>query len=152
MVAREIIAGDSYAIARPLYLYALTNIGGGAFDLTHCTVMTTFKPQPDSDLTDAAAVIEAQLTVDDAGTVTLEDGLLLGEMVDGDFVPLPATAGKFVHRLTAAQSAGITVDTPFVSDVQVIDYSLDPAGEVTTFLYTADTLTVIPSVTNRSPQ
>lgn len=150
MANRDIIAGDSYAIARPLYLYALTNSAGGAFDLTNCTVLTTFKPSPDADATDAAAVIEAQLTIDDGGNAT-EDGLLLGEMVNGEFVALPATAGTFVHRLTAAQSAGITVDTPFVSDVEVIDYTDDPTGEVTTFMFTEDTLTVVNGITNRDP-
>lgn len=144
MSDRSIVAGDSYEGTRALYLIALTRLDGTPYDLTGCTVRTTFKPVADDDATDAAAPIKAQIVIDGAGAAA-SAGLVLGEIVGDAFVPTPASAGKLAHVLTKQQSAAVPVGTALVSDVEVTD----AAGRVSTFLFT-ETLTAVRGITNRS--
>lgn len=149
MTERTIIAGDSYETLRPLFRIPLTNIGGGAMDLTGCTVRTTFKPEADDDLTDAAAVIKADAVIDGSGVITDGTGLVLADIIGGVYTVVPATSGVLLHLLTEAESAAIPVDTPYVSDVQATVPIAGGGTETFTFIFT-DTLIVVNGITNRS--
>ena len=140
MTAYEIIRGDSYAVRRPFFTYELVDDLNDPFDLTGCTVRTTWKvatTDPSTDPTDASAVLKGLLIVDGTGTATTETNL---EMVG------LATAGTIVHRVTAAETLALTAGVTWESDVELTDAN----GEVFTFLFSGDTLTAIDGYTNRT--
>ena len=140
MAAYEIVRGDSYAIRRPLFTYELVDDANDPFDLTSCTVRTTWKvttTDPASDPTDATAVLKGLLVVNGSGTATTEEGLELVGL---------ATAGTIVHRVTAAETLALSAGVTWESDVELID----AAGEKFTFLFSGDTLTAIDGFTNRT--
>jgi len=140
MTAYSIIRGDSYAVRRPLFTYELVDDANDPFDLTDCTIRTTWKvttTDPASDPTDATAVLKGLLVVDDTGTATTEEGLeLLGD----------ATAGTIVHRVTSAETLALTAGVTWESDVELIDAN----GEKFTFLFSGDTLVATDGFTNRT--
>lgn len=134
-----IIRGDSYALRRPLYTYTLVDDENASFDLSGCTVRTTFKTvttDPADDPTDASAALTGLLVVGSDGTPTTQTALYLV----GD-----ATAGTFEHRLTAAETAALPTGAAWVSDVELTDVN----GEVFTWLFT-ETLTTVDGITNRT--
>lgn len=148
MPPKTIVRGDAYAIRRPLFSYVLTQPNLTPFPLNGCTVRTTYKTvatAPTADPADASAAIRHFMVIDPQGVVTASSGLVLGEMVGNAFVARPASDGKFIHRLTAAESRLLPVGTPLLGDVEVIDAN----GEPTTFLF-EDGLLVREGYTNRT--
>jgi hypothetical protein len=138
MAARTIIRGDSYGIRRPLYTITLVDEEAEPFDLTDCSVFTTYKvatTEPLDDPTDTSAPIKHELEVDSGGVPITQDGLYL--------VGSP-TAGIIEERLTSAESASLPLAVDLISDIQLIDQN----GEVFTWLFT-DTLRAVDGVTNR---
>lgn len=135
----QIYRGDAYALRRPLFTHFLTNQDGSPFNLTSCTVRTTFKiapTDPNDDTTDETAVIKGTLVVDGTGTATLQDKLnLLGA----------ATAGTVVLRLTAEETLALPIGEQWMSDVELIDAN----GEAFTFVFT-DKISAIDAYTNRT--
>lgn len=139
MANNVIMAGDSYAIRRPLFTYSLVGPDNQPFDLTGCVVRTTFKPTilaQDDDPTDATAPIKHTLRVNGAGVVTESAGLALATT---------AAAGTIQERITAAETRALPLNVPLFSDVELTDAN----GEVFTWLF-EDTLTVKSGVTNRN--
>ena len=140
MTAYEIIRGDSYALRRPFFTYELVDDQSEPFDLTDCTIRTTWKvttTDPATDPTDATAVLKGLLVIDDTGTATTEDGLYLAGL---------ATAGVIEHRVSAAASLALSLGATWKSDVELIDAN----GEVFTFLFDEDTLEATDGYTNRT--
>ena len=139
MAVRTIIRGDSYGIRRPLYTITLVDDLGNPFDLTGCTIRTTYKAvitTPVEDPTDTSAAIKHDLTIDGTGTPTTENGLhLVG----------PPTAGVIEEWLTSTESRALPTGMELVSDVELTDVN----GEVFTWTFT-DTLTAVDGVTNRT--
>lgn len=138
MPTRTIIRGDSYALRRPLWTITLVDENSNPFDLTGCTVRTTYKQTltaPDADPTDTSADITHDITIDGTGTATAENGLYLIGL---------ATAGVIEERLTAAESRVLPLATPLLSDVEVTDAN----GEIFTVKF-ADTLDTEEGVTHR---
>ena len=73
MADRTIIRGDSYATRRPLWTITLVDEVSAAFDLTGCTVRTTYKTtltDPTADPSDTSAEIAHTLIVDGTGAAT----------------------------------------------------------------------------------
>jgi hypothetical protein len=135
----EIYRGDSYAIRRPLFTHTFVDDNADPFDLTSCTVRSTFKTIPtdsSTDTTDSTAVIKATLIVDGTGTATTETKMYLVGL---------ATAGVCELRLSAADTSAMIVDTDFFSDVELTDGN----GEVFTFVM-PDSLRVVEPYTNRT--
>jgi hypothetical protein len=133
-----IIRGDSYALRRPLYTYTIVDDLGGPFNLSGCTVRTTFKTaiSPiDLDPNDELAVIKHQVAVDLSGVATSTGLVLQG----------PATAGIVRDHFTAAETRILQTDIRFVSDLQLTD----AAGEIFTWMWD-EGIMAIDSVTNRS--
>ena len=93
-----IIRGDSYALRRPLYTYTLVDDQGNPFDLSGCTVRSTFKSEitpVDTDPNDDMAVIKHEVTIDAGGVQTYNDGLYLAG---------PATDGVLHDRFTSVET------------------------------------------------
>lgn len=138
MADRTIIRGDSYATRRPLWTITLVDEVSAAFDLTGCTVRTTYKTtltDPTADPSDTSAEIAHTLIVDGTGAATTEDGLYLVGL---------ATAGVVEQRLTAAESRILPLGTALFSDIEVTDAN----GEIFTVKF-ADTLDTEEGVTHR---
>lgn len=134
-----IYRGDSYALRRPLYTHTFTDDLGAPFDLTGCTVRSTFKTattDPTTDTTDSTAAIKATLIVDGTGTATTETKMYLVGA---------ASAGVCELRLSASDTLALTTGTFWQSDVELTDAN----GEVFTFAYT-DRLSAKDGFTNRS--
>lgn len=139
MANRTVIRGDSYALRRPLYTITLVNDIGQPFNLTGCTVRTTYKPQivaAATDPTDSTAAIKHDIVINSSGAVTSSNGL---------FLVGAATAGVLQERLTASESLALPLDTQLVSDIELTDAN----GEVFTWLF-EDTLSARDAVTNRT--
>lgn len=139
MASVTLIRGDSYALRRPLFTHTFVDDLGAAFDLTGCTVRSTFKTattDPTSDTTDSTAAIKATLIVDGTGTATTETKMYLVGA---------ATAGVCELRLTAAETLALDTGVSWLSDVELTDAN----GEVFTFLF-ADTLETADGYTNRT--
>lgn len=122
MTDRTLIAGDSYQTRRAVFRYALLDDAGTAFDLTGCTVRSTWKPSAVSitdDPTDTTAAIKATMIVDGAGTPTTQTKLYLVGA---------ATVGTVELRLSAAETAALPVGATWIGDVEVTDNN----GEVLT--------------------
>src|SRR5690349_9833116 len=111
MAVRTIIRGDSYGIRRPLYTITLVDSLGDPFDLTGCTVRTTYKTTvtaPTDDPTDTSAAIKHDIVVNGVGTPTAQNGLhMVGAAADG----------VIEERLTAVESRSLPLNTPLFSDV-----------------------------------
>jgi hypothetical protein len=140
MPAYQIIRGDSYALRRPLFTYALVDEDNLPFDLSGCTVRTTWKVErtdPTTDPTDTGAVLKGLLVVSGAGVATTQSGLYLVG---------PATAGTIQHRVSATETKALPLETAWISDVELTDVN----GEVFTFLFEGDTLEAIDGITNRT--
>jgi len=139
MATRTIIRGDSYGIRRPLFTLTLVDESSNPFNLTGCTVRTTYKTvatDPTTDPTDADAPIKHSITIDGTGAVTDSDGLFLVGLV---------TAGVIEERLTAAESRVLPLEVDLISDVELTDQN----GEVFTWPFT-DTLRAVDGITNRT--
>lgn len=139
MAVRTIIRGDSYGIRRPLWVITLVDEALDPFDLSGCTVRTTYKPtatSPADDPDDTDAPIKHTIVIAVNGTVTSSDGLILV----GD-----ATGGTLQERLTATESRVLPVNVELLSDVELTDQN----GEVFTFPMT-DTLKAVDGLTNRT--
>jgi hypothetical protein len=139
MADTEIYRGDSYAIRRPLYTHTFVDDNGDPFDLTSCTVRSTFKTIPtdsETDTTDSTAVIKATLIVDGTGTATTQTKMYLVGA---------ATAGVCELRLSSTDTGAMLTDTDFFSDVELTDGN----GEVFTFVM-PDSLRVVEAYTNRT--
>ena len=139
MAVRTIIRGDSYALRRPLYTLTFVDELSNPFNLTGCTVRTTYKTastSPADDPSDTNAPIKHTLTVDGTGTATLENGLYMIGL---------ATAGVVEERLTATESRSLPLSTELLSDVELTDAN----GEVFTWVFT-DTLLAVDGFTNRT--
>ena len=139
MADLQIVRGDSYALRRPLYTHLLTNANGTPFDLTGCTVRTTFKTEttdPNSDTTDSTAVIKGTLIVNGSGTATTETKM---------YMVGAATAGEVELRLSASDTLALATGTQWSSDVELTDGN----GEVFTWVFT-DKLSTIDGYTNRT--
>lgn len=138
MAVRTIIRGDSYGIRRPLFTLTLVDGSGNPFNLSGCTVRTTYKTaatDPVADPNDTNAPIKHFITINSGGTMTSNSGL---------FLVGAATAGVLQERLTAAESKAMPLNTELLSDVELTDQN----GEVFTWLFT-DTLKAIDGITNR---
>jgi len=140
----ELIRGDSYALRRPLFTHTFSEVDEdgvviGAFDLTGCTVRSTFKTVPTdstSDTTDTTAVIKATLIVDGTGTATTQTKMYLVGA---------ATDGVCELRLSATDTGAMITDTDFFSDVELTDAN----GEVITFVQ-PESIRVTEAYTNRT--
>ncbi len=134
-----IIRGDSYALRRPLFTHTIVDDLGAAFNLTGCTVRSTFKTEttdPNSDTTDSTAVIKATLIINGSGTAMTETKMYLVGA---------ASAGVCELRLSASDTLALATGTQWSSDVEIIDAN----GEVFTFSFT-DKLSAIDGYTNRT--
>lgn len=141
MTDRTIYRGDSYVIRRQLFHIALANVGLGAFDMTDCTILTTYKQEktdPNEDPNDSTAPLKGSITFDGSGNVTANSNLVL---------PDGKTAGDGELHMTADRGATLVLplETAMKSDVEVIDAN----GEHFT-IESVWTLTAIDGVTNRS--
>lgn len=137
MAEKIIIRGDSYTDLRPLYTYTLVNDQGQPFDLTGCTVRTTYKTEttdPNTDTTDATAAIAHDLIIDGGGNILSSNGLI----VVGD-----VTSGVIEEYLTSAETLALPLNTSLSSDLE-----LTTPNEVVTFI-SDDTLKAIDAYTNR---
>lgn len=124
-IVRTIIRGDSYAIRRPLYTYHFVNDQGGPFDLTGCTVRTTYRDNnatPQEDPNDEVVVWKATLVVDNQGIPTLENGMKLATT---------AEAGTVLEQLSADASRLFPLGVELKSDIELTD----AVGEKFTFLF-----------------
>lgn len=138
MAVRTIIRGDSYGIRRPLFTYTLVNEASTPFNLSGCTVRTTYKPvatSPDSDPNDTNAPIKHSIVIAANGTVSSSTGLVMVGV---------AADGIIQERLTATESRALPLNTPLLSDVELTDAN----GEVFTWV-SADTLLAVDGITNR---
>lgn len=138
MAERIIIRGDSYALRRPLYRIELLTQDGLPFDLTGCTVRTTYKPEatsPQEDPNDISAAIQHDIEIGGDGEPEREAGLYLV----GD-----AEEGVIEERLTASESRSLPLDTSLYSDIELTDAN----GEKFTWIMT-DTLRAVDAYTNR---
>lgn len=139
MTDRQVIRGDSFTTRRAFYQITLRDDQNQLFDLTGCTVRTTFKSTPDApadDPDDTMAAIRHTLIVGVDGVPTLSNGLYLVG---------PATGGTIEERLTVAESIVLPLSIKLVSDIEVTD----AGGEVMTLLFQG-TLTAIDGITNRT--
>lgn len=139
MATRTIIRGDTYALRRPLFTITLVDENSDPFNLTSCTVRTTYKTaatSPDTDPDDTDAPIKHFITINGAGAVTDSDGL---------FLVGAATAGVLEERLSATESRAMPVNVELISDVELTDQN----GEVFTWLFT-DALKAVDGITNRT--
>lgn len=139
MTDRVLIAGDSYQTRRAVFRYTLLTDTGAAFDLTGCTVRSTFKPALATitdDPTDTTAPIKATLIVSGAGAATTQTKLYLVGAATGGIVEL---------RLSATETAALPLDTTLHGDAEVTDAN----GEVLTVLL-VETVTVASGYTNRT--
>jgi hypothetical protein len=140
MAERNILRGDSFQTRRPLFEFTLVDDQGAPFNLTGCTVMTTYKPQLttiEEDPNDESAEIKREIQIDGSGDVVYQNGLFLASN---------AAAGVLYEHLTAAESAALSLGIPLHSDVQLIDSN----GEVFTWLY-MDSLVAAEAATHREP-
>lgn len=137
MATREIIRGDSYPA---FYRLTLTDSDGNPFDLTSCTVRTTYKTEvtdPNTDTTDSTAVIKHFIEIDGAGAEVDSDGLSLGGAV---------TDGILIETVARAETLALSLSTEYISDVE-----LTVGGAfVISFLYLSDPIVAIDGVTNRT--
>ena len=134
-----IFRGDSYAIRRPLFTYALFDIDGDPFDLSGCVIRTTYKADLvaiEDDPTDDTAVDKHEIRISSLGAVTSQIGLYLAST---------AIAGQLIERFTSTETAAIPIETPLISDVELVDVN----GEKFTFPQ-SDFIVAINAVTNRS--
>lgn len=139
MAVRTIIRGDSYGIRRPLYTLTLVDEVSAPFDLTSCTLRTTYKvvtTDPSDDPSDLTAPIKHEIVINGSGVAITEDGLYLVG---------PAINGVIEERMTAAETIALPLNVDLISDIQLTDQN----GEIFTWLFT-DTLKTIDGVTNRS--
>lgn len=139
MADTVVTRGDSYALRRPLFTHTFVDDVGAPFDLTSCTVRSTFKTattDPSTDTTDSTAVIKATLTVDGSGTATTQTNMYLVGA---------ASAGVCELRLSSSDTLALDADTFWMSDVELTDGN----GEVFTFLFT-DRLSATDGYTNRT--
>ena len=139
MATRTIIRGDTYAIRRPLYTYTLVDVNNNPFNLTGCTIRTTFKPavtDPNDDPNDATAAIKHTIIINGSGVATTTQGL---------YLVTTATSGQLKEYLTAVESRSLPVNVDLVSDVELTDGN----GEVFTWLF-SDTLRAVDGITNRT--
>lgn len=137
MAEKIIIRGDSYTDLRPLYTYTLVNDQGQPFDLTGCTIRTTYKESttdPNTDTTDATAAIAHDLIIDGGGNILASNGLI----VVGD-----VTSGVIEEYLTSAETLALPLNASLSSDLE-----LTTPNEVVTFI-SDDTLKAIDAYTNR---
>lgn len=138
MATRTIIRGDDYP---DFYRLTFAASGGGPKSLNGTTVRTTYKTEvtdPNTDTTDATAVIKHFITIDSEGDVTDADGLDLNGGDPGD--------GILFEILTSAETLALDVGVEYISDVEITD---EETG-VTTFLYLDDPVVAIDGVTNRT--
>lgn len=138
MAEKLIIRGDSYTELRPLYIYTLVDNEGNPFDLTGCTIRTTYKTattDPSTDPTDASAVIKHTLVVNALGSVTVSNGLIIVG---------PVTGGVIKEYLTRIETLDLPLGVSLHSDLEVTT-----ASEVVTFI-SNDTIKAIDAYTNRT--
>lgn len=136
----QIVRGDTYVLRRPFLVYDLVDDTLSPFDLTGCTIRTTWKvatTDPNTDTTDADGVLKGTLVVDGTGTATTEDGLYMVGL---------ATDGTIEHRLPSADTLALDIGVTWVSDLEVTDAN----GEVSTFFFDGETATAIDGYTNRT--
>ena len=139
MAVRTIIRGDSYALRRPLWTLTFVDELANPFNLTGCTVRTTYKTAstaPADDPNDTNAPIKHTIIINGSGTPTTQDGL---------FLVGAATGGIIEERLTATESRVLPLNTELLSDIEVTDAS----GEIFTWVIT-DTLKAVDGFTNRT--
>ena len=139
MAVYEIIRGDTYVLRRPLFRYELADLSLGPFNLTGCTIRTTWKVAPTppaDDPSDTTGVLKGLLIVNGSGVATTEVNL---------FMIGPATDGVIEHRVTAAETANLPLGVSWKSDVEVTDAN----NEVSTFLFEGDTAKARDGYTNR---
>jgi hypothetical protein len=137
MAEKVIIRGDSYTALRPLYTYTLVNDLGQPFNLTGCTVRTTYKTattDPNTDTTDSTAAIKHDLIIDLSGNVTTSNGLTLVSGVAG---------GVIQEVLTRAETLALPVGVSLKSDLELVT-----PNETVTFI-SDDTLKAVDAYTNR---
>lgn len=135
----EVIRGDTYGIRRPFFIITLVDDAAQPFDLTGCTVRTTYKEaktDPATDPTDTDAPIKHEIVINGSGVVTSQDGL---------FLQSTAAAGVLIERLTSAESLALPLNVQLISDVEVTDGN----GEKFT-VPSVDTVSAIDGVTNRT--
>lgn len=140
MAEETLIRGDAYQTLRPLFRHVLADDAHAPFDLTGCTIRTTFKvapTDPTTDTTDATATIKGVLIVDGTGVATTEDNLYMVGL---------ATAGTFELRMTAAETLALPLNEQWLSDVKVWDSNDEPI----TFLFTETPLSAQDGYTNRT--
>ena len=134
-----LIRQDSYSTRRPLFTHTFVDDQGDPFDLTGCTVRSTFKTattDSQTDTTDSTAAIKATLIVDGTGTATTQTKM---------YMVGAATAGVCELRLSSADTGSLAVGTFFNSDVEITDAN----GEVFTFPMT-DRIVITEGYTNRT--
>lgn len=137
MAEKLIIRGDSYTNLRPLYTYTLVNDLGQPYNLTGCTVRTTYKQttsDPNDDTNDLNAAIKHDLIIDDSGDVLVSNGLTLVDGVEG---------GVIRETLTRNETLALPLGVSLKSDLE-----LTTPEEVVTFI-SDDTLKAIDAYTNR---
>lgn len=139
MATITLIRGDSYGIRRPLFTYTLYDVDGEPFNLTGCTVRTTYKViklAALDDPNDESAVVKHTLIIDNTGMAIMQNGLFLASN------PLN---GVVIERFTSAETLALPLIVSLINDVELTDAS----GEIFTFPQT-DTITAIDGVTNRT--
>jgi len=134
--------GDDYGRSRPFDQLEFVTDELAPFDLSGCTLLTTWKTavtDPATDPDDSSAVFTGALVVDAEGVPTTQDGIYL----IGD-----ATAGTVQVRLFKADTNLLPVGESWM-----FDYSLtDSDGETETWTYDAagDLVSAEWRVTNRT--
>jgi hypothetical protein len=138
MADRQIIRGDDYGVRRPLFRITLYTDTMAPFDLTGCTLRTTYKAAkttPNADPNDTGAAIKHTLIINESGSATTQNGLYLIGLASG---------GVIEERLTATESRTLPLNTKLFSDVEITD----SLGEKATF-FSEGSLTAIDGYTNR---
>lgn len=133
-----ITRGDAYAIRRPLFTHTLVTTIGETFDLTGCTILTTFKIAPlpaADDPDDESGAIKGTLVVNEDGVATTQDNLFMVGAADDGVIEL---------RLTSEETQAVAANQPWGSDVRIIDDN----GEPYTWIFT-DTLEARDAYTTR---
>jgi len=123
-----LVIGDDYAANRPFDTLSFVTDELTPFDLSGCTLLTTWKAavtDPATDPDDTSAVFTGALVVDAEGNPTTEDGIYL----IGD-----ATAGTVQVRVFRTDTAALPVGETWLFDYQLTDSD----GETQTWLYDAD--------------
>lgn len=108
-----VVRGDSYGELRPLFIIKMAGPNGGRFNLAGATVRTTYKEtpsDPNTDTTDESAAIKHEIVINDDGTVSSSNGLVLyGAASDGT-----------IHEyLTSAESKALPLNVELFSDVEI---------------------------------